>query len=124
MLGVWLCDFPRMGGFRLLVVVPPRVHVWGRSMSGRGSPLCCCWRQVPSAFGVPLEAHLKAGVKTALRQRPTKSLKEPPKPYATTRESLRVCVLPERDRWVVAGLWCLVVPCSFGLCVVVPRTSG
>ena len=42
-------------------------------------------------FGIPLETHLKAGVKTALRTRPAKPLTvEPPVTYAGTRASLRV----------------------------------
>lgn len=42
----------------------------------------------PSAYGVPLETHLRVGVKKHLRT--TEAVKRPPPTYTSTRESLRV----------------------------------
>lgn len=46
---------------------------------------------IPSAYGVPLETHLRAGVKTYLHTATNSTLKKrPPPQYSVTRQTLRV----------------------------------
>jgi hypothetical protein len=49
--------------------------------------------QAPSAYGVPLETHLRVGVKKHLRSTEAVTKPKPPSSYASTRGTLRVrCV--------------------------------